>query len=134
MSDNDDKPNAIYINVPPRLLILSSAALVVGFALGITRGSRRASMQFLAENAHNPPTTVRGWYHYKKEKNYKVMLGGLKEAGREGAKLGAAALGWVGIEEGLTRLGQPFDSAKTTGAAIGTGAVYSLVSEWFLLY
>jgi hypothetical protein len=69
--------------------------MCMGTAIGLVRGSRAAGLRFLAENAHRPPTTVRGWYFYKKTKNYKMMLGGLSKAGTDAAKLGFTALAWV---------------------------------------
>lgn len=123
MSDRDHS-TAIRLEVPPRLFILPGTALTVGIALGLTRASRQASLQFLAENAHHPPTTKQGWYFYNKTKNYKVLLAGLKGGAREGGRLGLTALGWVGIEEGLERIGAP---CKTLGAAVGTAGMFTLL-------
>jgi hypothetical protein len=50
--------------------------------VGMIRGGRTAGLRFLAENAHNPPKTLKGWYFYNKTKNYRMMWAGL----REGAK------------------------------------------------
>ncbi|EGO01717.1 hypothetical protein SERLA73DRAFT_28495, partial [Serpula lacrymans var. lacrymans S7.3] len=84
--------------VTSRYFILPASAAVVGTLIGMVRGSRLAALRFLAENAHRPPTTVRGWYFYNKTKNYRRMQGGLKAAGVDGSKLALTALGWVGIE------------------------------------
>lgn len=46
------------------------------------RGGRAAGLRFLAENAHNPPKTVRGWYFYNKTKNYRMMWAGLRDGTR----------------------------------------------------
>jgi len=116
-------PNAIYVQIPPRYYLLPGSAIIVGTVIGLMRGSRRASLQFLAENVHRPPRTVQGWYFYNKTKNYKVMLGGLKEGGWEATRLGVTALGWVGIEDVLERVG--WGDVSEVGAAVGTAGVFS---------
>lgn len=126
---NDEQPEdkAIRLTIPRRVLVVPATAFVVGTAIGIMRGGRAASLRFLAENAHRPPTTVQGWYFYKKTKNYRVMLGALKGAGSEAGKLTALGLAYVGIEEGLVRAG--WAPAKDVGAAVGTALVFSTVCE-----
>ncbi|KAF8974604.1 hypothetical protein BDZ97DRAFT_1911772 [Flammula alnicola] len=117
------KNTAIWLTIPRRVMLVPATAFIVGTAIGITRGGRTASLRFLAENAHRPPTTVQGWYFYKKTKNYKVMLGALKGAGAEATKLTALGLTYVGIEEGVERMG--WGPAKHVGAAVGTAIVFS---------
>jgi hypothetical protein len=121
----------IHLTVPPRLVIVPGTAIIVGVAIGLMRGGRAASLRFLAENAHRPPSTVQGWYFYNKTKNYKVILGGLKGAGVDASKLGLMGLGWVGIEEGMERLG--WGECKEIGAALGTGAVFCGVCKWNMI-
>ncbi|KAG6833790.1 hypothetical protein H0H87_001222 [Tephrocybe sp. NHM501043] len=121
--DEDDKidtasKDAIHVNIPPRFYLVPGAAFIAGTTIGLMRGSRAASLRFLAENAHRPPTTVQGWYFYNKTKNYKVIFGGLKAAAAEASKLSAVALGWVGIEEGLDRMG--WGQFSEVGAGVGT--------------
>ena len=123
--DDDDRPTAIRINIPSRYYILPGAAIIVGTTIGLFRGSRTASLRFLAENAHRPPTTVQGWYFYNKTKNYRVILGGLKEAGADAFKLGTTASGWVAIEEGCNRVG--LDDFAEVAAGVGTAGVFSAV-------
>ena len=125
-------PNAIYLTIPPRLYILPGAAVIVGTVIGLKRGSRRASMQFLAENVHRPPTTLQGWYFYNKTKNYKVILGGLQQAGTDAGKLAMTALGWVGVEEGMERAG--WGEVAELGAGLGTAGVFSALCEWGSLF
>lgn len=117
----------IRLTIPPRFYLVPGAAFIVGSAIGIMRGGRSASLRFLAENVHRPPTTVQGWYFYNKTKNYKVLFGGLKGAGAEASKLVLVALGWVGIEEGLARSG--WGQLSEVGAAVGTAGVFSAVCE-----
>lgn len=101
--------------------------MCIGTAIGLVRGSRAAGLRFLAENAHRPPTTVQGWYFYKKTKNYKMMLGGLSKAGTDAAKLGFTALSWVTFEEGLNHLG--WGEFGEIGAGMGTAGVFAGVCE-----
>ncbi|KAF9485395.1 hypothetical protein BDN70DRAFT_771148, partial [Pholiota conissans] len=119
------KKRQIHLNIPQRMLTVPGTAFVVGSAIGIMRGGRTASLQFLAENAHRPPTTVQGWYFYKKTKNYKVMLGALKGAGAEAGRLTALGLTYVGIEEGMERVG--WGQGKHMGAAVGSAVVFATV-------
>ncbi|KAF9468942.1 hypothetical protein BDZ94DRAFT_1244989 [Collybia nuda] len=125
--DELDSParNAIHLTIPARFYLVPGAAIIVGTAIGLLRGSQKASLRFLAENVHRPPTTVQGWYFYNKTKNYKVLLGGLQGAGLEASKLALIAVGWVGIEEGLQRVG--WGEVSELGAAVGTAGIFSAV-------
>lgn len=127
--DDDEQPvkRTIHLTIPERFYLVPGAAVVVGCAIGIMRGGRATSLRFLAENAHRPPTTVQGWYFYNKTKNYKVMLGALKGAAADAGKLGVVAVGWVGIEEGMKRVG--WGDVSDVGAAVGTAGVFSAVCE-----
>ncbi|EKM59150.1 uncharacterized protein PHACADRAFT_249398 [Phanerochaete carnosa HHB-10118-sp] len=128
-NESPNKPRQIRINIPPRFYLLPGTAILLGTTIGLFRGSRRASLRFLAENVHRPPTTVQGWYFYQKTKNYRVILGGLKEAGADALKLGASAAAWVCFEEGATRLGEEVANFKEIIAGLGTSAVFSLACE-----
>ncbi len=89
----------LYVNVHPRVFILPTVGAFLGLGggssefgvslwrgidviLGMIQGARAEQLRFLAENAHNPPRTVQGWYFYNKTKNYRMMWRGL----RQGAK------------------------------------------------
>lgn len=120
---------AIHIDIPPRLYQVPGAALAVGTVIGAVRGSRKEGLRFLAENAHRAPTTLQGWYFYNKTKNYRKILGGLREGGRQGLKLSVTALGWVTIEESIRRFGHGLEEAAEVGAGVGTGALFGLVCK-----
>jgi hypothetical protein len=122
---------SIHVTIPPRLYQVPGAALLAGSLIGGVRGSRRESLRFLAENAHRAPRTIKGWYFYNKTKNYRVMLAGLREGGRDAGKLSITALGWVTIEEGIKRMGMP--EAAEIGAGVGTGAVFGALCEFISL-
>ncbi|KAF8204936.1 hypothetical protein BJ912DRAFT_1052242 [Pholiota molesta] len=124
-SDGSEKKEPIHLTIPPRMLAVPATAFIVGAAIGIMRGGRTASLRFLAENAHRPPTTVQGWYFYNKTKNYKVMLGALKGAGAEAGKLTALGVTYVGLEEGMERVG--WGQGKHMGAAVGSAVLFATV-------
>jgi hypothetical protein len=124
------KPAAIHINVDSRVLILPTTAALIGAFIGFRRGARSAALRFLAENAHRTPTTVQGWYFYNKTKNYRVLLEGAKDAARNGGFLGASAAGWVAVEQGIQRLGPPWDVATEVAAGTSMAAVYSTLCEF----
>ncbi|KAL4242023.1 hypothetical protein ABKN59_000562 [Abortiporus biennis] len=125
MSTTETKPEPIRITIPQRVYLLPGTALALGAVLGFVRGSRTASLRFLAENVHRPPTTVQGWYFYNKTKNYKVLLGGLKAGGADALKLGATAAGWVAIEDSCTRMG--WNDISEVAAGFGTATLFSAI-------
>ncbi|KAH7930286.1 hypothetical protein BV22DRAFT_1116275 [Leucogyrophana mollusca] len=108
-----------------RYFILPASAAFVGTLIGSVRGSRLASLRFLAENAHRPPTTIRGWYLYNKTKNYKRIAAGLKSGGSDAVKLSLSAFVWVGMEDGLGRCGKPWSELREVGAGAGTAGVFA---------
>jgi hypothetical protein len=124
---DSDRPAAIHITVPPRVLLLPGAAALVGTLVGFRRGSRAAALRFLAENAHRPPTTVRGWYFYNKTKNYRVLLEGARAAARDAAVLAATAGGWVAVEQAFEAAGAPWDAGAQVAAGASTAGVYCAI-------
>ena len=124
-----EENEAIHISIPPRLYQVPGTALVVGTVIGAVRGSRKEGLRFLAENAHRAPTTLQGWYFYNKTKNYRKILGGLREGGRQGLKLSTTAVGWVTIEESIRRFGHGLEEGAEIGAGVATGALFGLVCK-----
>lgn len=53
-----ERPN---YGIPSSVVLIVPSAGALGLMIGIARGAQQARLQFLAENAHRPPTTVRGW-------------------------------------------------------------------------
>lgn len=51
-----------------------------GLGLGALLGARRASLVYLAENAHRMPVTKGGWYMYHKHRNYAIIRGAARRA------------------------------------------------------
>ncbi|KZS97775.1 hypothetical protein SISNIDRAFT_481665 [Sistotremastrum niveocremeum HHB9708] len=112
--------------VPPRLLLVPIVSFTAGFLIGVRRGGRAASLRFLAENAHRAPTTVQGWYFYKKTKNYRVMLGALRGGGIDGLKVGAMGTTFALLEEGAKRI-EAIRPGREIVAGVGTAAVVGAV-------
>ena len=129
-ADEIRKRDAIRITIPPRYLALVGGGVTVGAVVGVVRGGRAASLRFLAENAHRPPRTVRGWYLYNKTKNYRVMLGGLRRGGWEALRLGGLMGVWAGLEAGIERVG--WGDVKEVGAGLGTAGVFAGLGECFI--
>ncbi|KIJ19963.1 hypothetical protein PAXINDRAFT_126277 [Paxillus involutus ATCC 200175] len=131
MSTNDevssDGPYDVTPIIHSRYFALPVSVALMGTLIGAVRGSRRASLRFLAENAHRPPSTIRGWYLYNKTKNYRRIAAGLQEGGLNSVKLGVTALVWVGIEDGLEQCGQPWAEARELGAGVGTAGIFATV-------
>ncbi|KAG1753813.1 uncharacterized protein EDB91DRAFT_1099953, partial [Suillus paluster] len=126
---SSNEPYDVTPILQSRYFILPASAAFVGVFIGAVRGSRLASLRFLAENAHRPPKTIRGWYLYNKTKNYKRMAAGLKSGGKDAAKLGVTGLVWVGIEDGLGGCGTPWDDLKEVGAGAGTAGAFAGVYQ-----
>lgn len=99
-----ERPAPIHINVSKRLLVVPLCGLGLGFFIGMTRGGSRARLRFLAENAHRPPTTVQGWYFYTKTRNYRVILGAVKQGTKDGLKIAGLSLLYVLGEEGVRKV------------------------------
>lgn len=117
--------NATRITLPVEFYKLPMAMAFGGAMLGGVRGGRREGMRFLAENAHRAPTTRKGWYLYRKTKNYRMMLGGLRGGGKDGLKLGLTGLAWAGLAEVMRRTG--LDDVREIVAGVGTGSVFAAI-------
>ncbi|KAJ7638600.1 hypothetical protein FB45DRAFT_740467 [Roridomyces roridus] len=116
-------PRTSYkLTISSRLYTVPLGAVLLGAVIGVNRGARLASLRFLAENAHRTPHTQKGWYYYHKTKNYRVILGALRGATRDGLYLGTVTAGWVGLEEGLRAVG--WGPVAMSGAGLGTAGIF----------
>ncbi|KAL1958432.1 hypothetical protein VTO42DRAFT_4533 [Malbranchea cinnamomea] len=113
-----------------RLPIAMGGAFVLGMAMGASYGSTKAAYRFRAENAHRFPTTSTGWYQYHKSKNYKSMLGGLKEGLKMGSKLGVGTMAFCLFEETVdhARNGHA-DFLSTITAGLSFSGIYSVLAR-----
>ncbi|OJD27616.1 hypothetical protein ACJ73_00995 [Blastomyces percursus] len=113
-----------------RLPITIGAAFTAGMVLGAGHGSTRAAFRYRAENAHRLPTTTMGWYHYHRSKNYKSLVGGIKDGMKMGTKLGTGAFTFCLFEETVdhARHGRR-DFLSTVTAGLAFSGLYSLLAH-----
>ncbi|EPQ28723.1 uncharacterized protein PFL1_03527 [Pseudozyma flocculosa PF-1] len=107
MMGQDQTPNKLSssrytLSISP---LLPLSAFGFGFVSGLTSAGKRASLVFMAENAHRLPDTVQGWYFYSKTKNYRILLRGIQGGIRQGARLSVWTTGFC-IAERLSELGR----------------------------
>lgn len=122
-----ENPPRLGIQMDTRLAMASGSAFVAGMVLGVSHGTTKTAFQFRAENAHRFPTSSTGWYQYHKSKNYKAVLGGLKDGMRMGAKLGAGSLAFCLFEETVDHARGRRDFLSTVTAGLSFSGVYSLL-------
>lgn len=93
------------INMEPnqRLYIVPLSGFLSGAVAGAYIGGRHAGWQYLAERAHNLPTTVSGWYYYHKWKNYKILFGAFRKGLAYGSKIGSFTALYQVVEAGCDR-------------------------------
>ncbi|KDN44952.1 hypothetical protein K437DRAFT_263085 [Tilletiaria anomala UBC 951] len=115
--------------LPPHFVTLPASSFTLGFVTGLYTSANRASLVFMAENAHRRPETVQGWYFYNKTKvdlfkykkcysypspsfshfhrdpalfppqNYKVLLAGAKGGLATGLRLSAWVTAFMALDE-----------------------------------
>ncbi|KAK2810831.1 hypothetical protein FQN50_002654 [Emmonsiellopsis sp. PD_5] len=124
------KPHCLGTQPTVRLPLTMGAAFAAGIVLGASHGSTKAAFRYRAENAHRLPTTSMGWYHYHRSKNYKSLVGGVKDGVKMGVKLGAGALTFCLLEETVdhARHGRR-DFFSTVTAGLTFSGVYSLLAR-----
>ncbi|KAF2138317.1 uncharacterized protein K452DRAFT_277410 [Aplosporella prunicola CBS 121167] len=120
----------LSLSLDTRLMLSGGVAFTSGLLMGVAHGSQTAGLRYRAENAHRLPTDATGWYMYHKSKNYHMMLGGLREGLRMGARLGVWATGFFVCEEAVDRLrgvaNRRGDFGSTVVAGLGTAGAWSL--------
>ncbi|KAJ3413264.1 hypothetical protein HDV05_008250 [Chytridiales sp. JEL 0842] len=106
---------------------LTSALTFCGFASGAYLSGRHRSLQFLAENAHRLPKTMRGWYLYHKYKQHEAIHAGYKGGFKYAGRFGLIGLSYVTMESFLVSErglgGESWVCSLTAGAV--TSAVFS---------
>ncbi|KAI5305534.1 hypothetical protein KEM56_004134, partial [Ascosphaera pollenicola] len=101
---NDDPTHPrLGLPAPLRIPIATATACSMGLLLGASHGSSMAALKFRAENAHRLPKSTLQWYQYHRSKNYRAMVGGLKEGSRMGLKLGLGVACFALFEETCDR-------------------------------
>ena len=124
---DSQSPPRLGIPAGFRLPLASGSAFITGLALGVSHGTTKAAFKFRAENAHRFPTSSSGWYQYHKSKNYKAVLGGLKDGIKMGTKLGAGSLAFCIFEETVDRARDSRDFLSTVTAGLSFSGIYSLL-------
>ncbi|KAF2418686.1 hypothetical protein EJ08DRAFT_52815 [Tothia fuscella] len=123
----------LSLNFPARLQLAFWGSAFSGAVLGLSEGGLKAGFKFRAENAHRLPSSEKGWYFYHKSKNYHTLIGGGKEAGRMGLKLGIWVSMFVVMEDAVDQwrgAGKRKDFLSTTVAGLGTSGLFSLWSRF----
>lgn len=105
-----------------------------GAVLGGLHGARIAALRFRAENTHRLPSSSKGWYLYHKSKNYTMMLSGLGESVRMGAKVGFWVGGFYVVEASMDHLrGDRRDVFSTVVAGLSVAGAFSAWSKFACL-
>ncbi|KAJ9230729.1 hypothetical protein DTO169E5_8296 [Paecilomyces variotii] len=127
---DSDTPPRLGIEIKDRLPYTTASAFGVGMAIGASHGSKKAAFQFRAENAHRFPTTSTGWFLYHKSKNYKSIVGGVKDGMKLGFKLGAGAMAFCLFEETVDYARHDRrDFLSTVTAGLSFSGIYSLLAR-----
>jgi hypothetical protein len=132
---DSDSPPRIGIEVRQRLPTTTIGSFSAGMAIGSAHGTKMAAYRFRAENAHRFPTSSKGWYQYHRNKNYAVIVGGVREGVKLGLKVGAAAMAFCLFEETADHVrNDRRDFLSTVTAGLSLSGIYSMlgmvVSAW----
>lgn len=129
-----DSPPRLGMDVGQRIPYATMSGVSVGMGLGYIYGSKKAGLQFRAENAHRFPTTSTGWWQYHKTKNYISVVGGVKEGVKLGSRLGAGSLLFCLFEETVDYARhEKRDFLSTVTAGLSISGVYSLLGRSSML-
>lgn len=127
--ENERANSRFSLPIVYRLPLATTCSFLTGMGLGMSRGSRKAALQFRAENAHRLPTTPKGWYLYHKSKNYQVGWGGIKEGLKMGSKLSFWVIGYFGIEHALDEFWGKKDFTSSVAASLVVSGGFSWRSK-----
>lgn len=125
-----------------RIAVIGFVSFLTGFSIFSAVGATQSGLRYRAENAHNIPKSAQAWYLYGKSKNYHVLLGGLSEGFKGGARFAGMTAVFLGLEEGLDRArGKIFaskseredgrvaegqkDVLNTVSAAVASSGIYN---------
>ncbi|KAJ3291014.1 hypothetical protein HDU76_007336 [Blyttiomyces sp. JEL0837] len=127
-----EESRAYLHQVSPSLvwtLQLTSLLTLSGFGSGAYISGRQRAIQFLAENAHRLPKTVKGWYFYHKYKQHEAIHAAYKGGMRYGGRFGAIALVYCGAEVAMERTLGMESWVCSMGAGSAAAFVFSLASR-----
>lgn len=127
---DSDTPPRLGMDIEKRLPLTALAAFSAGMVIGSSHGSKKASYQFRAENAHRFPTTSTGWFQYHKTKNYKAIVGGVFDGVKLGTKLGLGATAFCLFEETVDYArNDQRDFLSTVIAGLSFSGIYNLLGK-----
>lgn len=130
---DDGTAPRLGISAPIRIPMSMCSAFGVGITLGASHGSSTAALRYRAENAHRLPTSTVGWYQYHRSKNYKAIVGGVRDGLKLGSKLSAGVLAFCFFEETVDRARHGNrDFLSTVTAGLSFSGVYSLFGVFIL--
>ena len=125
-----DSPPRLGMDIGQRVPSVTFSGAMVGVVLGYAHASKRAGLQFRAENAHRFPTTSTGWWQYHKTKNYISIVGGVKGSFKLASRLGAGSLLFCLFEETVDYARhEKRDFLSTVTASLSLSGVYSLLGK-----
>ncbi|RMJ23809.1 hypothetical protein PHISP_05330 [Aspergillus sp. HF37] len=127
---DSDSPPRIGIEIRQRLPTTTIGSFSAGMAIGSAHGTKMAAYRFRAENAHRFPTSSKGWYQYHRNKNYAVIVGGVREGVKLGLKVGAAAMAFCLFEETADHVrNDRRDFLSTVTAGLSLSGIYSMLAR-----
>lgn len=128
---DSDSPPRLGIDIRQRLPSTTIGSFSAGMIIGSAHGTKMAAYRFRAENAHRFPTSAKGWYQYHRNKNYAVIVGGVREGVRMGLKIGTAALAFCLFEETADHVrNDRRDFLSTVVAGLSLSGIYSMLGRF----
>jgi len=109
--------------------VFGASGALAGLLFGIYVGARTRRLQFLAENAHRLPKTVKGWFYYHRERNYQCLKAAADEGIRQAVRFGSVMGGFAAIETAIDLVRQREDVVSTLMAGVTSTLVFSLVYQ-----
>lgn len=109
-----------------RVQLASFLAFSYGLIQGVVKGSKRASIRYLVENAHRLPKTKGTWYFFHKRKNAVLLKDGINLGIKTGLKFGIVGLSFTSIEAILDHYRNKVDAMSTVTASVIVGGTLTI--------
>ncbi len=118
-----------HINPIYRVSIILASASLIGGVAGTYDGTKKSSLQFLAENAHRLPTSMKGWYFYHKRKNYVLVRNGMIQGAKTSLKVTSYCGLFFGLEALIDHLKGGIDFTSTAISTTVVGWTYARITR-----